>query len=175
MRARSVCGPTGLVIPARRARRRTIRRAPCRFSRCRPGLRKFGLFTRSPTVRSIARAIRGASGTGRDVLGESDAGQAWLELYRQVHPALLGRIAADETFRARVTQLVAMAAALASDPDSVLSDDHIRHALLVIADLAEVAPEHLRPQLQAASQLFLAMSGLNAEAVLAAIAEHRPS
>jgi murein tripeptide amidase MpaA len=113
--------------------------------------------------------------TGRDVLGESDAGQAWLELYRQVHPALLGRIAADETFRARVTQLVAMAAALAGDPDSVLSDDHILHALSVIADLAEVAPEHLRPQLQAASELFPAMSGLNAEAVLAAIAERRPS
>jgi murein tripeptide amidase MpaA len=112
---------------------------------------------------------------GRDVLGESDAGQAWLELYRQVHPALLGRIAVDETFRASVTQLVAMAAALAGDPDSALSDDHIRHALSVMAGLAEVAPEHLRPRLQAAGELFGAMRGLTAEAVLAAIAERRPS
>src|SRR5438270_648769 len=31
---RSVCGPTGLVIPARTATRRTIRAAPCRSSRC---------------------------------------------------------------------------------------------------------------------------------------------
>jgi hypothetical protein len=39
---RSVCGPTGLVISARRARRRTIRAAPCRSSRCRLGPRKIG-------------------------------------------------------------------------------------------------------------------------------------
>lgn len=58
----SVCGPTVLVIPARRVARRTIRAAPWRSSR-RPSLaRKTGPSHRSPTARSMARAVRGASG-----------------------------------------------------------------------------------------------------------------
>ena len=59
---RSVCGPTGLVIPARRAARRTIRAAPCRSSRRPSAVRKTGPSLRSPTARSIARAVRRASG-----------------------------------------------------------------------------------------------------------------
>ena len=61
-RSSSVCGPTGLVIPVRRATRRTTRAAPCRSSRCPSGPQKTGPSTRSPTARSIARAVRGASG-----------------------------------------------------------------------------------------------------------------
>jgi hypothetical protein len=53
---RSVCGPTGLLIPARLATRRTIRAAPCRSSRRPSGDRKIGPSLRSPTARSIARA-----------------------------------------------------------------------------------------------------------------------
>jgi hypothetical protein len=48
--------------PARRATRRTIRAAPCRSSRCPSGPQKIGSSTLSPTARSIARAVRGASG-----------------------------------------------------------------------------------------------------------------
>jgi hypothetical protein len=59
---RRVCGPTGLVMPARRAIRRTIRPAPCRSSRRPSAVRKIGPSQRSPTARSIARAVRGASG-----------------------------------------------------------------------------------------------------------------
>jgi hypothetical protein len=59
---RSVCGPTGLVIPARWAARRTTRAAPCRSSRRPSAARKTGPSLRSPTARSIARAVRGASG-----------------------------------------------------------------------------------------------------------------
>jgi hypothetical protein len=59
---RSVCGPTVLVIPARRAIRRTIRPAPCRSSRRPSAARKIGPPVRSPMTRSIARAVRGASG-----------------------------------------------------------------------------------------------------------------
>jgi hypothetical protein len=58
----SVCGPTGLVIPARRATPRTIRAAPCRSTRRRSGARNSGPSHRSPMARSIARAVRGASG-----------------------------------------------------------------------------------------------------------------
>jgi len=60
---RSVCGPTGLAIPARRATRRTIRPAPCRSRRRPSAARKTGPSMRSPMARSIARAVRGASGT----------------------------------------------------------------------------------------------------------------
>jgi hypothetical protein len=59
---RSVCGPTVLVIPARRAIRRTIHPAPCRSSRRPSAARKMGPSLRSPMARSIARAVRGASG-----------------------------------------------------------------------------------------------------------------
>jgi hypothetical protein len=59
---RSVCGPTFLAIPARRATRRTIRPAACRSSRRPSGARKTGPWHRSPMARSIARADRGASG-----------------------------------------------------------------------------------------------------------------
>jgi hypothetical protein len=59
---RKVCGPTGLMILARRTIRRTIRAAPCRSSRRPSGARKSGPWQRSPTARSIARAVRGASG-----------------------------------------------------------------------------------------------------------------
>jgi hypothetical protein len=55
---RSVCGPAGLLRPARPATRRTIRAAPCRSSRRPPGVRKIGPPGRSP----MARAVRGASG-----------------------------------------------------------------------------------------------------------------
>jgi len=60
---RSVCGPTFLAIPARRVTRRTTRAAPCRSSRLPSAARNSGPAVRSPTARSIARAVRGASGT----------------------------------------------------------------------------------------------------------------
>jgi murein tripeptide amidase MpaA len=112
--------------------------------------------------------------TWRDALGGSGAGRSWLGLWHQAQPALLGRIAADGQFRGRVARLVAMAAALAGDPDSVLGEDHIRHAVSLIDDLADVSPEHLRPALRAASELFPALGGLTAEAALAVIAGSRP-
>ena len=111
----------------------------------------------------------------RDALWESNAGRAWLELYRQLHPTLLGRIATDEVFRSHATHLVETAAFLVSNPDSVLSDDNIRHGLSLIDDLAAISPEYLRPQLQTASALFQTMSGLNAEAALAVVLEQSPS
>ena len=52
----------GLPIPARRATRRTIRAAPCRSSRRPSPARNIGPSVRSPMARSIARAVRGASG-----------------------------------------------------------------------------------------------------------------
>ena len=55
---RKVCGPTSLVTPPRLATRRTTRAAPCRSSRCPSGPQKIGPSTRSPTARSIARAVR---------------------------------------------------------------------------------------------------------------------
>gem|GEM_PF-5044174 len=58
----SVCGPTFLLIPARRATLRTIRPAPCRSSRRPSWVTKMGPSQRSPVARSIARAVRGASG-----------------------------------------------------------------------------------------------------------------
>jgi hypothetical protein len=54
--------PDLLADPARRATRRTIRLAPCRSSRRPSDARKTGPSTRSPIARSIARAVRGASG-----------------------------------------------------------------------------------------------------------------
>jgi hypothetical protein len=59
---RSVWGPTGLAIPARRATLRTILPAPCRSSLRPSAARKIGPSYRLPTARSIARAVRGASG-----------------------------------------------------------------------------------------------------------------
>ena len=59
---RSVCGVTALAIPARRAVVRTIRPAPCRSSRRPSAARNTGPPMRSPMARSIARAVRGASG-----------------------------------------------------------------------------------------------------------------
>ena len=109
----------------------------------------------------------------RDALGQTDTGQAWLELYRQLHPTLLERIATDEGFRSRVGELVETAVALADDPDSVLSDDHIRSGLAVIDELA--AASHLRLQLQTARAVFQTMSGLSAQAALAVVAERSPS
>jgi murein tripeptide amidase MpaA len=111
----------------------------------------------------------------RDVLFQSDAGRAWLELYRQLHPALLGRVGADEDFRSLLTQLVEAAASLADDPDRVLSDDDIRRGLSVLDDLAAISPEHLRVQLQTARALFQTMSGFSAQAALAVIAERPPA
>jgi len=111
----------------------------------------------------------------RDALRQTDAGRAWLELYRQLHPALLERVAGDEGFRSRAGELVEMAVALADDPDSVLSDDHIRSGLAVIDDLAATSPEHLRIQLQSARALFRTMSGFSAQAALAVVAERSPS
>jgi hypothetical protein len=58
----SVCGVTVLPILARRAVLRTIRPAPCRSSRCPSAVRNIGPSVRSPMARSIARAVRGASG-----------------------------------------------------------------------------------------------------------------
>jgi hypothetical protein len=55
--------PNRLLIPARWATRRTIRAAPCRSSRRPSEARKSGPSLRSPAARSIARAVRGASGT----------------------------------------------------------------------------------------------------------------
>lgn len=57
---RSVCGPTGLLIPALRASRRTIRQAACRSRRSPLRPRKIGPSTRSPMAKSMARAVRGA-------------------------------------------------------------------------------------------------------------------
>lgn len=111
----------------------------------------------------------------RDALWQTDAGRAWLELYRQLHPTLLERISGDEGFRSRIGELVEMAAALADDPDSVLSDAHIRSGLAVIDGLAATSPEHLRIQLQTARALFQTMSGFSAQAVLAVVAERSPS
>lgn len=107
----------------------------------------------------------------RDALWESEAGRAWLGLYRQLHPALLGHIATDEIFHSHVTHLVATATAMVSDPESVLSEDSVRRGLAVIEDLAAASPEHLRPQLEAASSLLRAVGGLNAAAAIAVIAE----
>jgi hypothetical protein len=111
----------------------------------------------------------------RDALWQTDAGRAWLELYGQLHPTLLERIAGDEGFRSRAGGLVEMAVALADDPDSVLSDDHIRSGLAVIDDLAATSPEHLRIQLQTAHALFQTMSGFSAQAALAVVAGQSPS
>ena len=54
--------PDRLGDPGRRATRRTIRPAPCRSSRRPSAARKTGPSLRSPMARSIARAVRGASG-----------------------------------------------------------------------------------------------------------------
>jgi len=110
----------------------------------------------------------------RDRLWQTDAGRAWLELYRQLHPTLLERIAGDEGFRSRLGELVEIAVALADDRDSVLSDDHIRSGLAVIDDLAATSPQHLRIQLQTARALFQTMSGFSAQAALAVVAERSP-
>jgi len=59
---RSVCGLTCLLIPARRVTRRTIRAAPRRSSRRPSAAVNSGPTARSPVARSIARAVRGASG-----------------------------------------------------------------------------------------------------------------
>ena len=111
----------------------------------------------------------------RDALWQTDTGRAWLELYRQLHPTLLERIAGDEAFRSRVAELVETAIALAEDPDSVLSDDHIRSGLAVIDDLAATSPEHLRIQLRTARAVFQTMSGFSAQAALAVVAERSPT
>ena len=58
----SVWGVTVLAIPARRAALRTIRPAPCRSSRRPSAARNTGPSVRSPMARSIARAVRRASG-----------------------------------------------------------------------------------------------------------------
>ena len=64
MKARlKVCGPTGLVMPAPRATRRTMRAAPWRSRRSPSGPRNSGPSLLSPMARSMARAVRGASGT----------------------------------------------------------------------------------------------------------------
>ena len=60
---RSVCGVTSLPVPARRAVLRTIRPAPFRSSRRPSAARNTGSSVSSPMARSIARAVRGASGT----------------------------------------------------------------------------------------------------------------
>ncbi len=52
----------GVLMPVRPATLRTIRAAPCRSSRRPSGARKIGPSQRSPMARSIARAVRGASG-----------------------------------------------------------------------------------------------------------------
>src|SRR6185312_1466608 len=64
--SRSVCGPTFLLIPARRATLRTIRPAPCWSSRRPSWVRKMGPSQRSLVARSIARAVR-ARAYGDDV------------------------------------------------------------------------------------------------------------
>jgi murein tripeptide amidase MpaA len=112
--------------------------------------------------------------TWRDALGDSDAGRSWLGLWHQAQAPMLGRMAADGQFRARLARLVAMAAALAGDPDSVLGDDHIQEAVSLIDDLAGVSPEHLRPALRAAGELLPALAGLTAEAALAVVAGSPP-
>jgi hypothetical protein len=58
----SVWGVTALVIPARPATLWTIGPAPCRSSRRPSAARNTGPSVRSLMARSIARAVRGASG-----------------------------------------------------------------------------------------------------------------
>jgi len=111
----------------------------------------------------------------RDALWQTDGGRAWLDLYRQLHPTLLERIAVDEAFRSRIAELVETAIALAEDPDSVLSDDHIRSGLAVIDDLAAASPEHLRIQVRTARTVFQTMSGFGAQAALTVVAERSPT
>ena len=64
---RKVWGPIGLSTPARRATRRTMRRAPWRSMRWPLAPKKMGPASRSPTARSTARAVRGARGHGYDL------------------------------------------------------------------------------------------------------------
>ncbi len=78
--------------------------------------------------------------SSRDTLSGTSSGQAWLDLFRQIHSALLGRIASDDAFRSRAARLVQMAASLINDPDTAISDDHIIDDLLVIDDLAAESP-----------------------------------
>ena len=64
---RRVCGPIGLLTPALRATRRTIRPAVWRSKRLPSGPMKMGPDRRSPMARSTARAVRGARGHGYDL------------------------------------------------------------------------------------------------------------
>jgi hypothetical protein len=73
MRAAASAGRRTFDIPARRATRRMIRPAPCRSSRCQPVARNTRPSHRSPTVRSMARAVRGAA--DEDVVAMGTSGE----------------------------------------------------------------------------------------------------
>jgi hypothetical protein len=66
---RRVWGPTGLMIPARRATRRTIRPAPWRSSLLPSAATKMGPSVRSPMARA-ARALPGGQPVVRSVVTE---------------------------------------------------------------------------------------------------------
>jgi hypothetical protein len=76
--SRSVCGPIGLPIPARRATLRTMRPAPWRSSRRPSAVRKIGPSQRSPTARSIARGER----DGDDLAALTGDGQRPVTAFR---------------------------------------------------------------------------------------------
>ena len=109
-----------------------------------------------------------------DALWQTDAGWARLELYRQLHPTLLERIAGDEGFRSRAasswrwqspwpmipTACSAMITSGAGWRSSTTWPLHRRSTCI---------------QLQTARALFQTMSGFSAQAALAVVAERSPS
>jgi len=104
-RARSVCGPTGLMIPARRAARRTIRAAPCRSRRAstRPchlasggpcaHLRRTSLAVTFWSRRTSSRhkGIRSARRTRRADLASIRSDTAYRRTLQTVPPSLRSR------------------------------------------------------------------------------------
>jgi len=154
--------PSQIILDAKAAMLSLLMQSVCAIDLI--GIQPFGADVKTAGIRAW-----------RDTLWQSDAGRAWLELYRQLHPALLGLVGARSEFRSRATQLVQTAAALADDPASTLGQDHIQLGLSVLDDLAAIAPERLRPQVQAARDLLQTMTGLNAEAALTVVTGQPPS
>src|SRR5436190_14139515 len=72
---RRVWGPTRLAMPARPARRATLRAAAWRSSRLPSRPTRIGPSQRSPTTRSNARAVRGARGKGYDLASLAGNGE----------------------------------------------------------------------------------------------------
>jgi hypothetical protein len=68
---RSVCGPTGLLMPALRASRRTIRQAAWRSSRCPSRPRKIGVAIEARHGGQPSSDRRPSAATGFEVAGEA--------------------------------------------------------------------------------------------------------